>query len=226
MSTTPLNFKIKHLNPPTENEINRIVDLFKAAFDGDHFGAVLSHGEGLNELQLRACVGAASIGGTIHVAVLPHEEGKEEEIVGAAVWFAPGQVLNSTAEQRAVGWDQFMQAGSEGLRKWWNDYFIPLLIKHTADPTIYGGPSIYPTQTWDLHLFATLPTYQRRGVARALIAHAEALARESGAMLVLETATELDVMIYERMGFEVRRRVEVQSPVGEARLWFMRKETV
>ncbi|KAF5334641.1 hypothetical protein D9611_011957 [Ephemerocybe angulata] len=225
MSAAPLNFKVKHLNPPTENEIDRIVDLFKAAFNGDQFGAVLSHGEGLNELQLRACVGAASIGGTIHVAVLPHEEGKEDEIVGAAVWFAPGQVINSTAEQRAAGWDQFLQAGSEGLRKWWNDYFIPLITKHAADPTVFGGPSIYPTKTWYLHLFATLAAYQKRGIARALIAHAEALAKESGAMLVLETATEVDVMIYERMGFEVRRKVEVHSPVGDARLWFMRKET-
>ena len=61
---------------------------------GDPFGSILVGGHTDNErlvyLHLRSSVAAAAIGGTIHVLRV------EDEIVGVAIWFKPGQSLNST----------------------------------------------------------------------------------------------------------------------------------
>lgn len=75
----------------------------------DSFGLMLVGGQKeLTPVQFRASVAAAAIAGEIWVAVVPTtssvdsaqamEEGelKGVRVVGAAVWFGPGQVLNST----------------------------------------------------------------------------------------------------------------------------------
>ncbi|KAF6752448.1 hypothetical protein DFP72DRAFT_815187, partial [Ephemerocybe angulata] len=180
----------------------------------------------LNHLHLRASVGAAAVGGTVHVAVLPKSAGPEEDIiVGAAIWFAPGQCLNSTYQQREAGWNQFMDAGSDGMRRWWTEYFSPLVEKHVSDPDVFGGER-YPDQVWDLNLLAVHPQFHQRGIAKSLLQYAELQAARIGRPLVLKTSTEVDVTIYRRLGFEVKRKIEVESPIGNADLYFMVKETV
>jgi hypothetical protein len=103
---------------------------------GDPFGAILVGGNtSLSPIQLRATVAAANIGGTIHVATLPSSEaGEEDKIVGVAVWFAPGQSLNSTVEQRSAGWDAFMDVVDDETRRWWLEYVCITCAAYTYTP--------------------------------------------------------------------------------------------
>ncbi|KAJ3534130.1 hypothetical protein NMY22_g7059 [Coprinellus aureogranulatus] len=153
-------------------------------------------------MQLRAAVAAANIGGTIHIAVLPtaSAEGSKEDdvlgkIVGVAVWFAPGQSINTIEEQRAAGWNAFMDAVSEETKRWWLEYFIPTLSRTTDD--VFGEGTVL--QAWDLHLFGVLPEYQGKGIAGALMHYADSLAEKTGAPMVLETQKEENVVIYSKL---------------------------
>lgn len=47
-------------------------------------------------------------------------------------------------------------------------------------------------------------------------------ARESGTAMVLETGTQRNVPLYERLGFHVVE--EAASPVGGPHVWFMRRD--
>jgi ribosomal protein S18 acetylase RimI-like enzyme len=63
-----------------------------------------------------------------------------------------------------------------------------------------------------LHLVAVTPQYQRRGVGRALIAHAERLLAERGChklnLQVRASAAE-PVAFYQRLGFRIEERVSM-----------------
>jgi ribosomal protein S18 acetylase RimI-like enzyme len=75
---------------------------------------------------------------------------------------------------------------------------------------------------WYLGVLATDPARQRTGLARAVTAPMLAAADRVRLPAYLETATETNVAIYRRLGFEVER--EVDLPDGGPRCWLMRRE--
>ncbi|KAF9460507.1 hypothetical protein BDZ94DRAFT_1265750 [Collybia nuda] len=168
-------------------------------------------------LELGANVRAATLGGEIYVATIGPEP---EDIVGAAIWYAPGQSSMSTDEQRAAGWDQFLSVIPEELKSWWMEHFIPE-IGRLADEAL--GPG-YKLKSWHLHLFGVVPTYQRRGLGKALMRVVDDLAKADGAPIVLETTTEIDVLIYKKLGFDIKGETTIKSSLGVSPLYIMAKE--
>jgi GNAT superfamily N-acetyltransferase len=75
---------------------------------------------------------------------------------------------------------------------------------------------------WHLDSVAVLPGRQGRGIGSALIEFGLELARESGTAMVLETGTQRNVPLYERLGFHVVE--EADSPDGGPHVWFMRRD--
>lgn len=98
--------------------------------------------------QLESSLRAGAVGGEIHIASFGPEV---SDIVGAAVWYGPGQASMSTCvsftcanmesrplaaltfreEQREVGSKIFFAKCSEELIKWWQDHVRELLCRST-----------------------------------------------------------------------------------------------
>ena len=75
---------------------------------------------------------------------------------------------------------------------------------------------------WHLDSVAVAPGWQGRGICSALIEFGLEQARESGTAMVLETGTQRNVPLYERLGFQVVE--EADSPEGGPHVWFMRRD--
>ena len=74
---------------------------------------------------------------------------------------------------------------------------------------------------WQLDSVAVAPGWQGHGIGSALIEFGLDQARESDTATVLETGTQRNVPLYERLGFHVVE--EADSPDGGPHVWFMRR---
>jgi ribosomal protein S18 acetylase RimI-like enzyme len=84
------------------------------------------------------------------------------------------------------------------------------------------GSKIPREPLWHLDSVAVAPGWQGRGIGSALIEFGLEHARESGAAMVLETGTQRNVPLYERLGFHIVE--EAHSPQGGPHVWFMRRD--
>ncbi|KAH9477741.1 hypothetical protein JR316_0009968 [Psilocybe cubensis] len=206
---------VKRLVDPSEAEVEQATKVLVDAFKGDPFTNILVGGNmDLEPLQLGANIRAALIGGQVHVITLGPQP---EDIVGVALWYPPGSSSFSSEEERAAGWNQFLEAAPDDLRKWWTDYFIPSMTRLNAD-TLGSG---YTHNSWHLHIFGVMRARHRKGYGKALYRLVEKQAKETHSSIVLETTT---VQIYQRLGLGVRGEIDIESNYGKAHIWLMSKE--
>jgi len=78
--------------------------------------------------------------------------------------------------------------------------------------------------SWYLHVLAVHPDHQRKGIGRKLVQIGEALARQDGTSVVLETTTRVNASIYQKLGFDIRGESKITSPFGECPLLLLTKE--
>ena len=76
--------------------------------------------------------------------------------------------------------------------------------------------------TENLDSVAVAPGSQGRGIGSALIEFALERGRESDTAMLLETGTQRNVPLYERLGFHVVE--EADPPEGGPHVWFMRRD--
>ncbi|PPQ90531.1 hypothetical protein CVT25_015821 [Psilocybe cyanescens] len=203
--------------------VKRLIE--PTAWTGDPFTEIIMGGNvDLSPLQIRANLQAALIGGEVHVITIGQ---RPEDIVGVAIWFPPGSSAFSRRafylrieEQRAAGWNQFLESIPESLRKWWIEYFSPAMTRLSADTL---GPG-YSHDAWHLHIFGVMKSHHRKGYGKALLRLAEDQAKETHSPIVLETTTDVDVQIYKRLGFKVCGETNIESAQGIARIRLMFKE--
>ena len=110
----------------------------------------------LQPLQIRSTVAAAAIGGIVHIAYAsplgqgsgnPKDDAANPgQLVGVALSFGPGQALSATVEQKAAGWDVFVAAIPESLRRWWVEYvrLPPCPSLPAAEGRVYSTALLYP----------------------------------------------------------------------------------
>jgi ribosomal protein S18 acetylase RimI-like enzyme len=84
------------------------------------------------------------------------------------------------------------------------------------------GSNIPREPLWHLDSVAVAPGWQGRGIGSALIEFGFEHARASATAMVLETGTQRNVPLYERLGFHVVK--EADSPGGGPHVWFMRRD--
>ena len=84
------------------------------------------------------------------------------------------------------------------------------------------GSKIPCEPLWHLDSVAVAPGWQGRGIGSALIEFGLELSRESRTAMVLETGTQRNIPLYERLGFHVVE--EVDAPEGGPHVWFMRSD--
>lgn len=127
---------------------------------------------------------------------------------GAAVamWDPPGGLYLQVPETR---WAQLREGYTPAERAAWAAFDAALSVPESAGPH------------WYLGVIATEPARQGTGLGRAVTSPVLAAADRVGLPAYLETATERNLAIYRRLGFEVEREVDV--PHGP-RAWLMRRE--
>jgi ribosomal protein S18 acetylase RimI-like enzyme len=138
------------------------------------------------------------------------EAGEVWEADGAAavaMWDPPGGLYQPPPEGR---WAEVHAGFTAGERAGWAAYDEAM-----------GVPSAAGVH-WYLGVLATEPARQGTGLGRAVTAPMLAAADRVRLPAYLETATETNVAIYRRLGFEVER--EVDLPDGGPRCWLMRRE--
>ncbi|KAG5645714.1 hypothetical protein DXG03_005409 [Asterophora parasitica] len=145
----------------------------------------------------------------------------------------------STEEQREVASRVFFSKCPEELRKWWDEHFTPTMSR-LADESLGKG---FKDAQWALNLFGVVPEHHRKGIAKAMMNAAEERAKSDVVSIVLETTTDIDVrdcdlcvkpksklivfnmkvLIYKRLGFELKGETTIVSPQGQSPMWQMLK---
>ncbi len=128
---------------------------------------------------------------------------------GAAValWDPPGGLYREVPGER---WAAVQEHFSQRERDAWATYDAALSVPAEAGPH------------WYLGVLATEPSRQGQGLGRAVTAPMLTAADRAGLPAYLETASEANVAIYRRLGFEPVRDV-VMPGTGPA-CWLMRRD--
>lgn len=82
-----------------------------------------------------------------------------------------------------------------------------------------------PSQCWYLALVATHPDARGQGLGRTVLQPGIERAERDCVPAVLETSNEANVGWYERLGFEVTRKLELNAiETGAPDVWTLRKD--
>ena len=125
---------------------------------------------------------------------------------GAAVWIPPDGVEAYHAQLRDPRMTDMTDDGGQRFDVFWD--WVASESPHE--------------RVWHLDAVAVPAELRGRGIARALIEHGVALARDDGAATALETGNPANVPLYEKLGFDVV--AERSAPDGGPLVWFMRRD--
>ncbi len=95
-------------------------------------------------------------------------------------------------------------------------------VRRYKRSTVRGRPRVRFSKDHPRQVLGQAPEVAARGIGSALIEFGLEQARESGTAMVLETGTQRNVPLYERLGFHVVE--EADSPEGGPHVWFMRRD--
>ena len=143
--------------------------------------------------------------GEVWVAQPEHAE--DSTFGSVAMWDPPGGLYLPAASER---WAAVHAGFTAAERAAWAFYDDALGVPASAGAH------------WYLGVLATDPARQGTGLGRAVATPMLAAADRAHLPAYLETASDTNVAIYRRLGFEVAR--EVDLPDGGPRCWLMRRD--
>ncbi|KAH8078064.1 hypothetical protein BXZ70DRAFT_689783 [Cristinia sonorae] len=201
-STTPHEtFTLKQLVNPTEAQLHRSGQLFAELMSEDTALLSLCGGDpNLMEPLGQAMVRAGALEGEFYAAT-----NEKDEVLGYVMTMPKGKVLFSTEEQKKLGFYDFMSR-------------LPEVGKQ------YYADTLTMVDIWWIHMSMTRPESQRQGIASGLIRMILDKALAAGDVIGLSTTNEVNVRIYESLGFKVIGHKSCPSPWGEWKFWVFRYE--
>lgn len=119
---------------------------------------------------------------------------------------------------RSGMWRLNYRLSAEGKKRFFTE-FLPLL--HDVKASVLGPRD---NEAWYLVYIGCRPSARGKGYARKLIDHIGALADAEGRACYLESSNDINVKIYQRMGFEVRKQVHLQRAEENIMLDIMVRE--
>ncbi|KAJ6482975.1 hypothetical protein C8R47DRAFT_1073544 [Mycena vitilis] len=196
----PVKVDIRWAKVPSDAEIAKAIAVLFDAFKGDLWNKELNNDDDLVREYIGAYVEAGAEGGRVYFAEKENED-KEKEIVGVAIWFAPGQKALGTPEQRARGWDQLMAKLPENSSSWWRQ-IVRVLYDEEVERILMPGVML---GAYHLQLIGIGQDHQNKGIGSKMVAVVETEARKNGMLCVLETPDqETATTQYKAMGYTVR----------------------
>lgn len=136
-----------------------------------------------------------------------------------ALWMPPGKNMDDLLTIFRSGmWRLNYKLSAEGKKRFFNE-FLPLL--HDVKASVLGPRD---DQAWYLVYIGCRPSARGKGYARKLIDHISAEADAEGRPCYLESSNEVNVKIYGRMGFEVKKNIHLQRAEENITLDIMVRE--
>lgn len=136
-----------------------------------------------------------------------------------ALWMPPGQNMDDYATILRSGmWRLYYQLSKEGRHRFFQE-FLPLL-----GDTKLQVLRERDQDSWYLVYVGTRPSGRGKGYARKVIEYCTSLADEEGKASYLESSHAVNLKIYERMGFKLKRQVYLQREEELVRLDIMVRE--
>ncbi|KAK0222528.1 hypothetical protein EDD85DRAFT_258835 [Armillaria nabsnona] len=138
------------------------------------------------------------VGGVVTLAVVPSQgDGKEEEVVGVAVWLQPGQTSDIPLGKL---WCMVSAEGlgNPGLKRIFLDFTPP--VEKTLSKA-FEARNMDRHDSWRLLLFVVDPDWQGKGVSSVLMK--DCFARAKPKPIHLEASSPKSRDIYAHFGFEV-----------------------
>ncbi|EXJ56116.1 hypothetical protein A1O7_09047 [Cladophialophora yegresii CBS 114405] len=139
-----------------------------------------------------------------------------------ALWLPPGKNIDDWLTLLRSGmWRLSWKLSKEGRVRFF-DEFLPLL--HHSKQEILGDRD---NTSWYLNYIGTKPEARGRGYARKLIEYVTKMADAEGLPCYLESSHDINIIIYGKLGFELRKHIYLQRAAGkELRLDVMVREPV
>lgn len=119
---------------------------------------------------------------------------------------------------RSGMWRLNYKLSAEGKKRFFTE-FLPLL--HDVKAMVLGTRD---PQAWYLVYIGCKPAARGKGYARKLIEDISTRADEEGRPCYLESSNGVNVRIYERMGFDVRKKIHLQRAEKDIELDIMVRE--
>jgi GNAT superfamily N-acetyltransferase len=215
----------------TERECDCIVEVLKGCFrESICVSSITGNKEVARDPFHRMTLIAGLEGGEVYVA-----EDEQMNIVGVTIWITPGRALLDTKEQQEQGLVPMMNALDPEDADYWitsvssylhgfacgfhrlNDIieqYLPEYTKYTTE--CFDNLGMRKQTMWKLITFAVLPEYRRRGIGKLLLDPVHVKAEQSNTPRCLEADSELNTVIYQKLGYEVKghyvfKRNEEQS---------------
>ncbi|KAJ7183098.1 hypothetical protein C8R46DRAFT_507365 [Mycena filopes] len=149
----------------------------------------------LKDLIFRAMLRAGELAGQVYFAT----DDSTQRIVGVAIWFPPGTSLFESEEQKALGFNDFMEKLSPETKAFWRDSYLPVVHKFLAE--ILGPDGTRDSQY--LNQLATDPLFQRKGIATTLLktVHNKFADADTPPLFAHCAANEKNARFYESCGY-------------------------
>ena len=119
---------------------------------------------------------------------------------------------------RSGMWRLNYKLSAEGKKRFFTE-FLPLL--HDTKTAVLGPRD---DDAWYLLYIGARPSARGKGYARKLIDKVTAIADSDGRPCYLESSNEVNLIIYGKMGFEVKKKVHLQRAEEDVQLDIMVRE--
>ena len=121
---------------------------------------------------------------------------------------------------RSGMWRLQYQLSKEGRKRFFNE-FLPLLGDTKAQ--VMGERD---NDSWYLVYIGTRPSGRGKGYARKVIEYVTDIADDEGRAFYLESSNAVNLIIYGKMGFKLRKKVYLQREMEEIQLDIMVREPI
>ncbi|TFK55087.1 hypothetical protein OE88DRAFT_997628 [Heliocybe sulcata] len=214
--TGPMPVVLQPIRDLSDPRLDEAVQVLVAAFKENEVARAMIGGrERLRTMMHTAVVRATVVGGQLWIAL-----DESDRVVGTASWYPPGSDFLDDDAQFNEGFAQFfaeLQKVDPAVYDWW---FTGLLPKYRESSKKYfstpedpeGGK--FRKDNWNLVSFSVIPDLQRRGIGRQLLKVGEDKAKEQHKSCCLETSTDENLKMYERLGYRLLGMEHVDGPPG------------
>ncbi|KAG9781334.1 putative N-acetyltransferase [Exophiala dermatitidis] len=148
--------------------------------------------------------------------------GENDNYDCVALWLPPGKNIDDWFTILRSGmWRLNFQLSKEGKVRFF-DEFLPLL--HRTKQEVLGDRD---HRSWYLNYIGTKPEARGKGYARKLIDYVMKMADAEGVPCYLESSHDVNLIIYGKMGFELKKQIYLKRAEGkELRMDVMVREPV
>jgi GNAT superfamily N-acetyltransferase len=213
------------VTPIQPNDIRSAVTCIQQAFDDDPFANWAfdkrpgHFNRERNYWSLRAKVEWGMKHALFYVAKDTDSATDPEEVVGVSMWMKPRRP--SEPQTWAEWWDEYVLWFKQGVNLLWYQgrgglrterYWVWKREQAVAQRELWTDPEGY----YFVNIVTVRPGVQGKGVGRLLFEEVTKVADREGRRCYLESSkAEPNVRIYEKMGFDLRKKITCVSEDGE-----------